>query len=173
MQIDQIERSPLIRRQLMLECMNTIVTSVFPTQADAFARLAALEEDQGKGRLTLYAWTVIAKDEAGSASIAETTDAGPAGSIAGLIGGALLGMIAGPGGLLVGALVGATIGAVADFIRAGVPLEVIDQAKVALEPGTVALLAEVDSRTESIRSDDDRSSFWPRRSGTAQHAPSH
>jgi uncharacterized membrane protein len=116
---------------------------------------------------------VVAKDETGNATICDTTDGGPMGSIAGLIGGGLLGLIAGPGGVALGALVGATTGVVVDLLRAGVPVEAIDEATAALEPGTVALVAEIQRPTESIRSDDDRSSFWPRRSGTAQHAPSH
>jgi uncharacterized membrane protein len=157
----------------MLEGVNEIARAVFPSQDDAYARLAALEADQENGKLRLYGWAVITKDEAGKTSVIKTTDGGPVGSIVGLIGGALLGVIWGPGGLLMGALLGGSIGAVVDVIRACVPLEAIDQAKVALEPSTVALLAEVDSRTESIRSDDDRSSFWPGRSGTAQNAPSH
>jgi uncharacterized membrane protein len=153
--------------------MNTIVSSVFSTPAAAYARLAALKEDQDEGALRLYGWTVIAKDEAGRATVIDTTDEGPVGSIVGLLGGALLGLIAGPDGVVVGALAGATTGALVDVIRAGVPLDAIDEAKVSLEPGTVALLAEVDRSTESIKSDDDRSSFGPRRSGTAQNAPSH
>lgn len=152
----------------MLEHMNTIVTSVFPTQALAYARLAALTEEQANGELRLHAWAVVAKDEAGRATVPDTTDGAPAGSIVGLIGGALLGLIAGPGGVVLGALVGGTTGVVVDLLHAGVPVEAIDEATAALEPGTVALVAEFQPPTESIKSDDDRSSFWPRRSGTAQ-----
>ena len=87
---------------------------------------------------------MITKDSHGIVSIKESADRGTLGASVGLAVGALIGLLAGPVGVVVGAAAGTTIGAIRDFWVAGVGLDFVEEAEKRLQPGKVALLAEID-----------------------------
>jgi hypothetical protein len=62
----------------------------------------------------------------------------------GLAVGSLIGLLGGPAGLVVGALTGTVVGAVRDFWVAGVGLDFVEEAERRLQPGKVAVVAEIE-----------------------------
>jgi uncharacterized membrane protein len=96
------------------------------------------------GDITLYAAGVLAKDASGVVSVKRTMDFEPVGTTTGLAVGSLIGLLGGPAGVAVGAVSGTVVGAVRDFYVAGVGLDFIDEAEAHLQPGKVALVAEIE-----------------------------
>jgi uncharacterized membrane protein len=124
--------------------MNKILVSVFDSQTAAFEGLTALKELHREGEITLYASSVVSKDDNGKATIQQQADRGPVGAVTGLVGGALVGLIAGPAGAAVGAYVGGVGGLMFDVFTAGFNLDFVDDVTLALKPGTTAVIADVD-----------------------------
>ncbi len=86
----------------------------------------------------------MAKDSKGYISIKEAADPGFAGAGTGLAVGALIGLLGGPVGMVVGALAGTVAGAIRDYWVAGVGLDFVEQTGKLLQPGKVALIADVE-----------------------------
>ncbi|MEO8935628.1 MAG: DUF1269 domain-containing protein [Burkholderiaceae bacterium] len=117
---------------------------MFDSEKAAEAGTQALRKLHTEGDITLYAMEVIARDTDGRVSVVQNTDRGSAGAGVGLAVGALVGMMAGPLGLAAGAVTGTLAGAIRDFWVAGVDLDFVEEAEKMLQPGKVALVAEVD-----------------------------
>ena len=124
--------------------MNKLLVAIFNNETAADAGLNALRTLHAAGDITLYANGVIARDAQGALSIKETIDAGPAGTVTGLAVGSLIGLLGGPVGMAIGAVAGSAAGAVRDFWVAGVGLDFIEAATQHLQPGKVALVAEIE-----------------------------
>jgi uncharacterized membrane protein len=121
--------------------MNKLLVGIFDTETAAAAGLNALRHLHAAGDITLFATAVVARAAKGLVSVKESRDAGPIGTATGLAVGSLLG---GPVGVAVGALTGAVAGSVRDFWAAGVGLDFIEEAIQHLQPGKVALVAEIE-----------------------------
>ncbi len=124
--------------------MNKMMVAIFDNEAAADAGLQALHALDTNGDITLYASGVVAKDLSGAVRIVKPVHQSPEGTGAGLAVGSLIGLLGGPVGLAVGALTGAAVGAVRDFWAAGVGLDFIEEAGAHLQPGKVALVAELE-----------------------------
>jgi uncharacterized membrane protein len=125
--------------------MNKLLLAVFETEADANVGLQALHTLHRSGEITLYATGIVARDAQGGLSVRKGLDIGAAGGMAaGLALGSLIGLLGGPLGLATGAVAGSAAGALRDFWVAGVGLDFIDDAERQLQPGKVALLAEIE-----------------------------
>ena len=124
--------------------MNKLLVAIFDNGTAADAGLNALRTLHAAGDITLYATGVIARDAKGVLSIKESMDSGPAGTVTGLAVGSLIGLLGGPVGVAVGAVAGSAAGAVRDFWVAGVGLDFIEAATQHLQPGKVALVAEIE-----------------------------
>ncbi len=125
--------------------MNKLLLAVFDTEAAANAGLQALRALHRSGEITLYASGVLSRDAQGLLSVRKGLDTETdGGKVTGLALGSLIGLLGGPVGLAVGALAGTAAGALRDFWVAGVGLDFIEDARRHLQPGKVALLAEVE-----------------------------
>jgi uncharacterized membrane protein len=124
--------------------MNKLLVAVFDNETAADAGLQALRTLHAAGDITLYATGVLAKDEEGVVSVKKSMDPGPVGTATGLAVGSLIGLLGGPAGVAMGAVTGTVVGAVRDFWVAGVGLDFIEEAEKHLQPGKVALLAEIE-----------------------------
>jgi uncharacterized membrane protein len=124
--------------------MNKLLVAIFDNETAADAGLNALHTLHAAGDITLYATGVIARDAKGVLSIKESMDSGPAGTVTGLAVGSLIGLLGGPVGMAIGAVAGSAAGAVRDFWLAGVGLDFIEAATQHLQPGKVALVAEIE-----------------------------
>jgi uncharacterized membrane protein len=125
--------------------MNKLLVAIFDNETAADAGLNALRNLHAAGDITLFATAVLSRDAAkGSVSVKQSMDSGPIGTATGLAVGSLIGLLGGPPGVAVGALTGTVAGAVRDFWAAGVGLDFVEEATQHLQPGKVALVAEIE-----------------------------
>lgn len=138
--------------------MDKMLVVVFDGEARAYEGLRALEQLDADGSITLYASAVIAKDDKKNIGVRQVADPGPLGATVGLFTGSLLGLLGGPVGFAVAAGTGMVSGVLFDLARSGVSAEFLGEAGEELEPGMVAIVAEigedwvtpVDSRLEAL-----------------------
>jgi uncharacterized membrane protein len=124
--------------------MNKLMVAVFDDEKAADAGLKALRALHTAGDITLYATGVLAMDGQGTLSVKEPMDAGPVGAVTGLAVGSLIGLFGGPAGMAIGAVTGSLFGALRDFWTAGVGLDFVEEVARQLQPGKVALVAELE-----------------------------
>ncbi len=124
--------------------MNKLLISVFESDEAAYDGLAALRELDRNGDITLYTSTVVTKDPHGRATVRDDSVHPPREVLVGAAGGTLLGLVGGPVGAVIGGSAGAIGGAVYDQVQAGTALDAADDASRALEPGTAAIVANID-----------------------------
>lgn len=124
--------------------MNKLLVAIFDTETAANSGLNALRNLHAAGDITLFATAVLTRDATGAVSFKQSMEAGPIGTATGLAVGSLIGLLGGPAGVAVGALTGTVAGAVRDFWAAGVGLDFIEAATQHLQPGKVALVAEIE-----------------------------
>jgi len=123
--------------------MNRMLVVIFPTESDAYRGVSMLKELDAEGSITVYSTAVIAKAADGNVTVNQAADEGPAGTAVGLLTGSLLGLFAGPAGLAVAAGAGTLGGLLFDLARVGVNDTFLDEAARQLQPGKVAVVAEV------------------------------
>jgi len=124
--------------------VNKLLVAIFDNEPAADAGLNALRALHDAGDITLYATGVLSRGAHGALSVKKPLGTDAAGAVTGLAVGSLIGLLGGPVGLAVGAVTGTVAGAVRDFWVAGVGLDFIDAATEHLQPGKVALVAEIE-----------------------------
>jgi uncharacterized membrane protein len=128
--------------------MNKMLVTIFETEPAAEAGLKALHALHAAGDITLYASAVVIKNADGKVHVTHNHEQGLSGpgvaTGVGLAVGSLVGLIAGPIGMAVGAATGTLAGAVRDLGVAGVGLDFVEDASMHLQPGKVALVAEIE-----------------------------
>jgi uncharacterized membrane protein len=123
---------------------NKILVSVFDSERTAFEGLEALNDLHRDGDITVYGSTVMAKDPSGKVSVRQEADSGPTGTLAGIVTGAFVGLLAGPAGVAVGAYIGGFGGLMYDLFKAGVSIDFVDEVSASLTPGKAAVIADID-----------------------------
>lgn len=124
--------------------MNKILVSLFADEDAAYKGLSALRELHSQGDITLYASSVIAKQPDGTAKALDVDEPGPVGGAVGLLTGTLIGLLGGPVGVAIGATFGGTTGMLYDLVQLGIGSDFVDDVSLAIEPGTVAVVADID-----------------------------
>jgi uncharacterized membrane protein len=124
--------------------MNKLLVGVFDNEAAANAGLNALRTLHDAGDISVYATGVVARDADGVLRVKKSMGHGASGTVTGLAVGSLIGLLGGPVGMAIGAVTGSVAGAVRDFWVAGVGLDFIEAATQRLQPGKVALVAEIE-----------------------------
>lgn len=124
--------------------MNKMLVAIFDTETAAHAGRQALRRLHADGDITLYATGIVMRDAAGLVVMDPMNPRAGDGVLVGLGVGSLIGMLAGPAGLAVGAVTGSVAGALRDFWAAGVGLDFVEEATRHLQPGRVALVAEIE-----------------------------
>ncbi|MGA2896934.1 MAG: DUF1269 domain-containing protein [Acidobacteriaceae bacterium] len=138
--------------------MDRMLVVVFDTEAKAYEGKKALYQLDDEGSISVYADAVIAKNANGSATVKQSNDQGPLGTLVGTSLGSLIGLLGGVTGLAIGATVGLLGGSFADLDNARIGTDFIDDVTRELKPGKFAVVAEiqeewttpVDLRMESI-----------------------
>lgn len=138
--------------------MDRMVVAVFDNENKAYEGKKALLELDNEGGITLYGYAVLAKNADGTATLKQSDDAGPLGTLAGTTVGSLIGLLGGPVGAAVGAASGFIGGGAADLHNARISNDFIDDVGKMLKPNRVAVVAEIeedwttplDTRIEAI-----------------------
>jgi uncharacterized membrane protein len=123
--------------------MSKMLVVVFDQESQAFEASKALAELHRDGYISAFAGAIVARDAAGNVSVKDDVDEGPIGTALGMMTGAMIGLLAGPEGVLAGAAIGSMMGATADLVNIGVGVDFVNDVSAHLEPGKVALIAEI------------------------------
>ncbi|HTS59041.1 MAG TPA: DUF1269 domain-containing protein [Terriglobales bacterium] len=138
--------------------MDRMLVVVFDSEGKAYEGKRALQQLDGEGSISLYAYAVLTKNADGTTSLKQGDDLGPIGTLLGTSFGSLIGLLGGPAGAAIGAAAGLGAGSAADLDNARIGADFIDDVAKVLLPNRVALVAEieedwttpVDTRMESI-----------------------
>ncbi|MDJ0938988.1 MAG: DUF1269 domain-containing protein [Woeseiaceae bacterium] len=124
--------------------MSKMIVAVFENEETAYEGVNTLRSLHREGSLSVYGAAVVAREDDGSVRIRDAGDQGPIGTAIGMLTGAVIGMFGGPTGLAVGTAAGGLIGAGVDIFNLGVGEDFVSEVSTKLEPGKVAIVAEVD-----------------------------
>ena len=124
--------------------MDRMLVVVFDNERKAYEAQKALLELDSEGSVSVYSYAVLAKNADGTATIKNSDDTGPLGTLAATSLGALIGVLGGPVGMAVGGAAGALSGATEDVDKARVGNDFINDVSKVLLPNRVALVAEVE-----------------------------
>jgi uncharacterized membrane protein len=124
--------------------MDRMLVVVFDNESKAYEAQKALLELDSEGSVSVYSYAVLAKNADGTATIKNSDDTGPLGTLAATSLGALIGVLGGPVGMAVGGAAGALSGATVDVDKARVGNDFINDVSKVLLPNRVALVAEVE-----------------------------
>jgi uncharacterized membrane protein len=138
--------------------MDRMLVVVFDNETKAYEGKKALLRLENEGSIVVYAHAVIAKNADGTATVRQSDDPGPLGTLLGTSLGSLIGLLGGPTGLAIGTVAGLVAGSTADLHNARISDEFVDDVTKELLPNRFALVAEiqedwttpVDSRMEAI-----------------------
>jgi len=138
--------------------MDRMVVVIFDTENKAYEGKKALHQLEDEGSIVVYGHAVVARNADGTATILQSDDTGPLGTLVGTSLGSLIGLLGGPAGLAIGAAVGLVAGGTVDLNNARIGDDFIDDVKQELLPNTFALVADiqedwttpVDTRMEAI-----------------------
>lgn len=129
--------------------MNKVIFVTFDSEPKAFEAARSLWEMQRDGFITVYEDAVVVKEATGKVVVRDQPDAGPIATIGGMLTGGLIGVLGGPIGAAVGLGTGTMIGAAFDLSREGVAADFVEDAGARLEPGKVALIADIDEEWQA------------------------
>ena len=124
--------------------MSKFLVVLFPTEAKAREGSQAFRDLHDEGSITLYGRALVAKEDDCKVVIKEMADEDISGSAIGLLAGSIVGLLGGPAGIALGAAGGGLLGLMRDLTHAGVGANFVNDVGQKLEPGMVAVVAEVD-----------------------------
>lgn len=124
--------------------MSKFIIIPFSNETDAFKGVQMLKDLDRDGDIGLYAYSVLAKSVEGRLAVKKMQDEGQPGLVFGSLIGGLVGMFGGPAGLALGVAGGALLGSLADIAKAGAPMRFAEAVAREIEPGGVAIVAEID-----------------------------
>ena len=123
--------------------MDRMLVVVFDTEAKAYDGKNVLNQLNEEGSISVYADAVIVKNANGTATVKQSNDQGPLGTLVGTSLGSLIGLLGGPVGLAIGASVGLLSGGLLDLDNARIGSDFIDDVAKQLVPGKFAVVAEI------------------------------
>src|SRR5271157_4448029 len=138
--------------------MDRMLVVVFDTEPEAYVGKKTLYQLDDEGSIAVYGDAVIYKKADGTATVKQSNDPAPLGTLLGTSLGSLIGLLGGPVGLAIGASAGLLGGSIADLNNARIGADFVDDVTKELVPGKYAVVAEiqeewttpVDLRMESI-----------------------
>src|SRR6516164_5487 len=120
--------------------MDRMLVVVFDNENKAYEGKKALQQLDGEGSITVYAYAVLAKNAEGTATVKQGDDVGPLGTLLGTSFGTLIGVLGGPAGMAVGAAAGMAAASTLDMNNVRLASDFIDDVQKALSPNKVALI---------------------------------
>jgi len=138
--------------------MDRMLVVVFDTENKAYEGKKALHQLEDEGSIVVYAHAVGARNADGTATVMQSDDTGPLGTLVGTSLGSLIGLLGGPAGLAIGAAVGFVAGGTVDLGNARIADDFIADVTNELLPNRFAVVADiqedwttpVDTRMEAI-----------------------
>ena len=128
--------------------MTNLIIASFKQEAEAIEASQKIKELELIGDITIYEMTIIKKNADGEAVALEADTTDGLGTLSGMAIGTLIGVLGGPVGVAIGMLTGTLAGAVLDEDQYGFSEEFRSRAINQLQPGTVAIIAEMDEDNE-------------------------
>lgn len=123
--------------------MDRMLVVVLEDENKAYEAKSALLQLDSEGSISVYAYAVVAKNANGTATVKQSEDFGPLGTLAGTSLESLVGLLGGPTGLAIGAAVRLAAGATVDLNNARIGADFIEELTEVWLPWRVAVLAEV------------------------------
>ena len=123
--------------------IDRMVVVVFDDESKAYQGKKALLALENEGSISVYDSAVIATNADGAATVRQTDDAPPLGTIFGAPLGSVIGLLGGPTGFAIGTAVGLLAGVTADLHNARIGEDFIDDVKKDLLPNKFAVVAEI------------------------------
>jgi uncharacterized membrane protein len=138
--------------------MDRMLVVIFDRESQADEGKNALFQLEDEGAIVVYAYAVVARNAEGTATVRQSDDPRPVGTVIGTSLGALIGLIAGPIGAALGAAAGLVVGGTTDVDHARVGEDFVEDIRQKLLPEKFALVAEiqedwttpVDTRMEAL-----------------------
>ncbi len=138
--------------------MDRMLVVVFDAESKAYEAKKALQDLDTEDIIVVYDEAVVARNADGSATVRQSDDPRPIGTLVGTTLGALIGLIGGPVGAAVGAAAGLAAGGTVDIDRARISDDFVEDVREKLLPEKFALVAEiqedettlVDTRMEAL-----------------------
>jgi len=124
--------------------MERILVVVFDSERNAHEASHILHGLEEEGVIRVYADAIVSRDTRDAFTAISTHGPWPEGAMGATAVGSMIGMLAGPAGLAAGAIAGFVLGATTDFAHARVDDDFVHDVANSLEPGKVALVAEID-----------------------------
>ena len=123
--------------------MDRMLVVVFDAESKAYEGKKALHELDREDVITVYDQAVVARNADGSATVRQSDDPRPIGTLAGTTLGAIIGLLGGPVGAALGAAAGLAVGATVDVDRARISEDFVEDVRQKLLPEKFALVAEI------------------------------
>jgi uncharacterized membrane protein len=147
---EQAWRPYSLRANLKKEpAMSKFVVATFPSESKAYEGVRAFQDLHGEGAISLYSFAVVARDTSGKLAVRQEADEGPVGTVMSAFVGGLVGLIGGPVGSALGMSMGGLIGSMGDLINLGVTADFMREVADAIEPGKVAVIAEMEEEWQT------------------------
>jgi uncharacterized membrane protein len=129
------------------KAMDRMLVVVFDEESKAYEAKKALDEVDREDIIVVYDEAVVARNADGSATVRESDDPRPVGTLAGTALGALIGLLGGPIGVALGAAAGLAVGGTVDVDRARISDDFVEDVRQKLLPEKFALVAEIQEDT--------------------------
>ena len=138
--------------------MDRMLVVIFDRESKAYEGKNALFQLEKEGSIVVYAYAVVARNADGTATVRQSDDPRPVGTLVGTPVGALIGLLGVPVGAALGAAAGLAVGATVDLRHAKIGEDFVENIRQKLLPEKFALVAEiredsttpVDTRMEAI-----------------------
>lgn len=129
--------------------MSKLIVAVFDNEETAYEGANVLRGLYREGSLDVYGAAIVAREDDGSIRIRDTGDQGPVGTAIGMLTGAIIGVVGGPQGVVAGTAIGGLVGSGVDVFNFAFGYDFVDEVSAQLEPGKVAIVAEVEETWET------------------------
>jgi uncharacterized membrane protein len=127
--------------------MDRMLVVVFDEESKAFEAKKELYDLDKEDVIVVFDQAVVARNADGSATVRQSDDPRPVGTLIGTGLGAVIGLLAGPVGIALGAAAGLAAGAAVDVNNARVSEDFVEDVRQKLLPEKFALVAEIQEDT--------------------------
>jgi uncharacterized membrane protein len=123
--------------------MANIIVGSFNGEEQAIAASHRMNKLESNGDITVYEKVIVKKDAYGETSVIQSDTTEGIRTFSGMAIGSLVGLLAGPVGFMVGLVSGTFVGAITEADYFDISDDIIAKVKDRLQPGKVAVIAEV------------------------------
>src|SRR4030095_8154038 len=133
--------------------MTNLIVMSFPSEAKALEASHKLIELESFGDITIFEKGIIKKGAFGDISVLQSDTTTGLRTVSGMALGTLIGALGGPVGILIGILAGTVTGVFLDIDHVDFSESFVSKVSHDLQPGTVALVAEISEDNPALLDD--------------------